>query len=471
MVLNDLLFHKNGRGRAHHPELLVPLAVLFLCRHPMGYQERWSDLQYFFRRTGPLVGANFTPEENLMENLMGLINILVVGAGGLGCELLKDLALSGFQNLHVIDMDTIELSNLNRQFLFQNEDIGKAKAIVAAEKVMARVQGVTVTPYNCKIQDKELDFYRQFHIIVLGLDSLEARRWMNSVCCSFLAYDEEGKLDQSTIKPIIDGGSEGFKGHVRVIFPGLTPCFECTMWLFPPATKFPLCTLASTPRNAAHCIEFAHLIQWPQERSGEELDTDNPDHMNWLYERAKERAENFGIPGVTLHHTQGVVKNIVPTVASTNAAVSAACALETLKAASCISRQMKSYMLYSGGEGIYTMAEDYDRDPDCVICGPGTPLTMSKSATVDDLLKELIKTPVLQAKGVSFPSVSQGSKNIYLRGALESQYQENLSMTLIDCLDGRDKGILTVNDANLVNPIRVCLSLVDAKVSSDENVF
>lgn len=46
--------------------------------------------------------------------------------------------------------------------------------------------------------------------------------------------------------------------------PGVTPCFECTIWLFPPQVKFPLCTLAETPRTAAHCIEYAHLIKWDE---------------------------------------------------------------------------------------------------------------------------------------------------------------------------------------------------------------
>lgn len=66
------------------------------------------------------------------------------------------------------------------------EDVGKAKATVAAARVMSRVQGVNVVPHFCRIEEKPLSFYEQFHVIILGLDSLEARRYMNQVACSFL---------------------------------------------------------------------------------------------------------------------------------------------------------------------------------------------------------------------------------------------------------------------------------------------
>lgn len=68
-----------------------------------------------------------------------------------------------------------------------------------------------------------------------GLDSLEARRYINSVIYSLVRYKEKNKeLDMSSIIPIIDGGTEGLKGHVRVIIPGITSCIECNLDLFTP---------------------------------------------------------------------------------------------------------------------------------------------------------------------------------------------------------------------------------------------
>jgi NEDD8-activating enzyme E1 len=97
-------------------------------------------------------------------------------------------------------------------------------------------------------------------------------------------FDANGVVDMSTIKPVVDGGTEGLRGHARVIYPGVSPCFECTLWLFPPQVKFPLCTLAETPRSPAHCIEYAHLILWDRMHD-EEFDSDNEEHMMWVRSR------------------------------------------------------------------------------------------------------------------------------------------------------------------------------------------
>ena len=99
--------------------------------------------------------------------------------------------------------DTIDISNLNRQFLFRQADIGKPKAEVAAAFVQKRVKGVNITPYVGKIQDKDEDYYMQFNIVICGLDSIEARRWINS---TLISMDED---DPSSLKPLVDGGTEG----------------------------------------------------------------------------------------------------------------------------------------------------------------------------------------------------------------------------------------------------------------------
>ena len=95
------------------------------------------------------------------------------------------------------------MSNLNRQFLFRKCDIGRPKAEVAAEVINRRVPSCKVIPHFKKIQDMDLDFYRSFNLVVCGLDSILARRWMNGLLLSLLEYDPEtNALDQSTIIPV-----------------------------------------------------------------------------------------------------------------------------------------------------------------------------------------------------------------------------------------------------------------------------
>ncbi|KAJ5079536.1 nedd8-activating enzyme e1 catalytic subunit [Anaeramoeba ignava] len=349
--------------------------------------ERWEDLDHVLLRTSPLAGMGFTGEIQGKENLFNTTKILVLGAGGLGCEMLKDLALSGFRDIHVIDLDTIDLSNLNRQFLFQQQDIGKPKAEVASRFIMERVPGCKVTPHHCALETFDQEFYSQFQIVISGLDNIPARRWLNSMLVNIVAIDDDGNPDPKTIIPLIDGGSEGFKGQIRVMIPRFGSCFECQLDAFPPETKFPMCTIRNTPRNPEHCIEYAYAVQWPRDHENVKADGDNPAHIQEIYENALERAKSFNIEGVTYMKTQGMVKNIIPAIASTNAIIAAGCVNEAFKLITQASNYLNNFTIYNGVE-LYTYTFEYEKKPDCLVCGTSS---VKYTGSKDMLLKDFIE--------------------------------------------------------------------------------
>jgi len=417
------------------------------------------DIDNLIARKGPFAQEGFTPdtEDNRAQRqfLLQDSRVLVIGAGGLGCELLKDLALVGFTNIEVIDMDTIDYSNLNRQFLFRVADVGKSKAEVAAKFVNNRVPGVNIVAHNAKIQDFDSDFYQNFHVVVAGLDSIKARRWLNQTLVSLVEKetDEDGQeLDQwdsSTIIPLIDGGTEGFKGQSRVIFPHMTPCFECLLELFPEdPLNFPMCTVAVTPRQPEHCIAWAMMFAWPKEKGQDtKIDGDDPDHVTWLFQKAESRAQEFNISGVTYKLTQGVVKRIIPAIASTNAVIAAACANEAFKICTLSSQYLKNYMMYNGGEGLYTSTVNYEKNPHCLVCGTqGVPVEFNPNATLKQFIEFLI-ADTQRFDAIKDPSLMRktedGSIKLYMTGFLAKQLAPNLAKPLKDLIEDGDTIMIT----------------------------
>ncbi|KAF9551989.1 E1 ubiquitin-activating protein uba2 [Mortierella hygrophila] len=170
--------------------------------------------------------------------------VLMVGAGGIGCELLKNLVMSGFKNIEVIDLDTIDLSNLNRQFLFQKQHIKKSKAHVAKESALAFNPDVNIVSRHQNIKEHEfsVDWFKSFDLVMNALDNLDARRHVNKMC---LAANV----------PLVESGTAGYLGQVTIIQKDKTECFDCQPKETP--KTFPVCTIRSTPSTPIHCIVWA----------------------------------------------------------------------------------------------------------------------------------------------------------------------------------------------------------------------
>ncbi len=143
--------------------------------------------------------------------------VVVIGAGALGNELLKNLALLGVGNVLVADMDRIENSNLSRSVLYRAADCGQRKAEVAAARARDIYPDMKTQPFHGNVvYDLGLGIYRWADVILGGLDNREARVAINRGAA------RAGRV-------WIDGAIERLDGIARVFDPALGPCYECTM--------------------------------------------------------------------------------------------------------------------------------------------------------------------------------------------------------------------------------------------------
>jgi adenylyltransferase/sulfurtransferase len=151
------------------------------------------------------------------QELLSRAKVLVVGAGALGNEVLKNLALLGVGTIYIVDLDTIENSNLTRCVLFRRRDCGRPKAEVAAEAVRDLNPDVRVKAMRANIiTDIGLGLFRDVDVVIGCLDNREARLWVNRQCWR-------------TTTPWIDGGIQEINGVVKVFVPPDSACYECAM--------------------------------------------------------------------------------------------------------------------------------------------------------------------------------------------------------------------------------------------------
>lgn len=317
------------------------------------------------------------------------MHIFIIGAGAIGCEMLKNLALMGVKKITITDMDTIEKSNLSRQFLFRDHDIGKPKAEIAAQIVGYMAPECEIKYYLHKMcPETESIFGREFFesvdVIVNALDNVDARIYM----------DKRSRLFN---KPLIDSGTLGTKGNIQTVINGLTETYSSSK--DPVENEIPMCTIKNHPFMIEHTIQWARekfetvinlpkgknpvdaayeqfetdfiipvkqlLKEYPPDhkinevpfwsgskkipsiinitneyiKSFEEIykdpvtdfDKDNDSHINFITVASNLRAKCYGIKEITAHETKGIAGKIIPAIITTTSVVSGFAAIELYK--------------------------------------------------------------------------------------------------------------------------------------------
>jgi ubiquitin-activating enzyme E1 len=190
-------------------------------------------------------GATFHAK---IENL----RYFLVGSGAIGCEVLKNWAMMGLGvgeggGIHITDMDTIEKSNLSRQFLFRDTDIGKAKSTAAASAAKRMNPSAKITAHEIRVGPEtestfDDSFWESMSGVCNALDNVQARLYVDQRCVYYM-------------KSLLESGTLGTKGNTQVIVPHLTECYSSSR--DPPEKSIPICTLKNFPYQIEHTLQWA----------------------------------------------------------------------------------------------------------------------------------------------------------------------------------------------------------------------
>lgn len=186
------------------------------------------------------------------QTTLGNLKYFLVGAGAIGCEMLKNWALMGVScgekgMTWVTDMDIIEKSNLNRQFLFRPWDVSKHKSTTASSAAKAMNPNLRITPQENRVgQDTENiytdDFFEALDGVANALDNVDARMYMDRRCVYYR-------------KSLLESGTLGTKANVQVVIPHVTESYSSSQ--DPPEKSIPICTLKNFPNAIEHTLQWA----------------------------------------------------------------------------------------------------------------------------------------------------------------------------------------------------------------------
>ena len=347
--------------------------------------------------------------EGWNQDIISSSSVIIVGIGALGCEIAKNLALVGVGKLTLIDMDTIEISNLSRQMLFTDNDKGRLKAEVAKEKLEILNPDVEIITYSKKFQELPMSVFEGADIIAGGLDSFSARFALNRMAIELGI-------------PYVDGAATGFRGNVQIVIPekpGIfkepTPCLKC-FFPVPPADEkiYVACSIPGQPRSREQCIlkaedEFVKEHGIHKEYSQNELN-----EIAKIAHRLSEKSPHVKSGEFIPEEVENVIRNKIPSILTVNAVISGIVSHEILKIIHLLRGHnigevmSPPYLEYSSEYGIFTPAEIL-RDENCPVCGKKKVkiyITLKKDSTIGEMIS------ALREKGIALPETALITKVI-----------------------------------------------------------
>ncbi len=308
------------------------------------------------------------------QEILKRSSVLIAGIGGLGVEIAKNLAMVGVGHLILVDLDTIEYSNLNRQILFIGAPEGASKAKMAAKRLREINPFIKIDAYDCPLQDIPPRIYADVDMYIAGLDSIEARSELN-------------RRAIHNQKFLIDAGTAVYNGHTYVISPFTNACLECDPLTERNQDQLGACTLVGKPRRPAHCILKGQL-QF-EKKKGRPVDILNSKEVNSVVSFANNLLKEY-FPQhepFSVNQVIQIIDNHEPTVITINCVMASLQSQEAVKilhhlhspqSENRLGNIQLNYLIYNGLTGKFYEIEK-PRNPKCEMCGQErTPLFQLK---------------------------------------------------------------------------------------------
>lgn len=318
-------------------------------------------------------------------------SVVILGIGGLGTEVAKNLAMAGVGTIYLIDLDIIEHSNLNRQILFSDAEEGEPKSKVAARTLKKINPNSRYIWFYANLEDINPEIYATADLYIAGLDSVTARNELMRRAVQFK-------------KPMIDGGTATYYGHVYTYLPDVNSCLQCDPQRERERETLAACTLVGIPRKRSHCLLKGQLFF--ESNYNRPPDTANKEEVKVALDYANKLVqEHFPDSGLfTIDEAVKMIDQHDPTVISINAVIASIQSQEALKLLHHIKgielgTVNPEYLIYNGLVGKFFYLEK-PPNKKCLLCGENAPILeeieLPATSTIDMLY------PILQKKGYSF---------------------------------------------------------------------